>query len=156
MQHVIAWRFWSFLLNRRQGVIGSHIVIKLSLLLSVMNTSLFSRFHPISKIHWVCTRFFMFRSRWTIRTNWFSLFALGELTWPFSFVYFSVFYQHVLKTIKVTFTNKRNRLNNYCYMLTIHVNFHNAQSWSWITFSFLFNYFVFFVYILPFLLSYFC
>ena len=47
MQHVIAWRFWSFFFNRRQGVIGR--VIKLSLLPSVKNTSLFSRYHPILK-----------------------------------------------------------------------------------------------------------
>ena len=50
MRHVIAWQFWSFLFNRRQGVSVSHRVIKLSLLPSVMNTLLISRFHPISSV----------------------------------------------------------------------------------------------------------
>ena len=104
MQHVIAWRFWLFLLNRGQGVIGSNRVIKLSLLPSVMNTSLFSRFHPISKIHWI----FMFPSRWTIRTNCFSLFALGNWLGHFLLFIFH-FSTGMCKTIHVTLqTNKTN------------------------------------------------
>ena len=106
MQHVIAWLFWSFLLNRRKGVIGSHRVLKLSLLTSVMNTSLFSRFHPISKIHWIRSRFSCFvRDERFVPTGFRSLLLRNRFDHFLLFIF--QFSTGMFKTIKVTLqTNK--------------------------------------------------
>ena len=97
MQHVIAWWFWSFLFNRRQGVIGSHRVIKLSLLPSVMNTSLFSRFHLISKFHWFSC---FVRDERLVPTGFRSLLSGNWLDHFLLFIF--LFSTGMFKTIKVT------------------------------------------------------
>ena len=106
MQHVIAWLFWSFLFNRRQGVIGSHREIKLSLLPSVMNTSLCSRFHPILKFIGFVPSFSCFvRDKRFVPTGFSSLLLRNWLDHFLLFIF--PFFTGMFKTIKVTLqTNK--------------------------------------------------